>query len=122
MKKIGKKTKEWIKARRKLVADLKKTGRYRIVGTKVYGRCKDCGNYKLLTPDHIIKRSQGGTHTKENIDWICIPCHIKRDQMGDPRKKKPKSKKANWAKPHKCKNCKQIISIYLCSNCGKVSI
>jgi hypothetical protein len=42
--------------------------------------------------------------------------------MGDPRKKKPKSKKADWAKPHKCKKCKKETSMLICHNCGNVSV
>jgi len=120
--KIGKKGREWIKARAKLVKELEKTGEYQIEGTHVYGNCKDCQHYKLLTPDHKIRRSQGGKHTKKNIDWVCVECHRKRDQMGDPKKKKGKSKKPSWALSHKCKNCKMIVSSYLCHNCGKVSV
>ena len=122
MKKIGKKTKEWLEARRKLLADLKKTGEYQVIGTKVYGICKDCGHYKLLTPDHKIRRSQGGGHEKENIDWVCLNCHRERDQMGDPKQKKPKSRKAGWQKIHECKNCKVETSLLICHNCKKISL
>lgn len=122
MRQVGKKGLEWQRERRKLIAELKKTGEYEIVGSRVSGICKDCGEYHLLTPDHKIKRSQGGKHTKANIDWICWKCHNLRDNMGDPRKKKPKSKKANWQTPHKCKSCKQVVSSLICSNCGKLSI
>lgn len=117
----GRRKKEWLKAKKKLLADLKKTGEYNIIGTRVYGICPDCNTYKILTPDHRIKRSQGGKHTKENIDWVCIKCHGLRDNMGDPKKKKPKSKKADWSKAHKCKNCKWIVSMLICPNCGKRS-
>jgi len=122
IKKIGKKGREWQRARRKLVADLKKTGEYTIIGTNVYGVCLDCGRYKLLTPDHKKRRSQGGKHTKKDIDWVCISCHRERDQMGDPKKKKPKSKKADWQKKHRCRKCKAMISMFLCPFCGAQSI
>lgn len=122
MKKIGRKTREWLRARKNLIADLEKSGEYNVVGSRVYGNCKDCHYYRLLTPDHKIKRSQGGKHTKENIDWVCIPCHRERDQMGDPKKRKPKSKKADWSKLHKCKKCKRETSMYLCHHCQRPSI
>ena len=128
LKKIGKKGREWLKARKLLVKELEKTGEYRIEGTRVYGNCKDCGHHHPtpLQPDHKIKRSQGGKHTKKNIDWICnyppCMCHDKRDNQGDPMSKKPKSKKADWQRPHKCKRCKVITSTYLCHNCGEVSV
>lgn len=130
MKTIGAKKKEWFKARRKLVADLKKTGEYQIInGYRVFGVCKDCGHFHELQPDHKIKRSQGGSHTKENIDWVCneIPCvcHDKRDNQGDPMKKKPestKNKKPDWAMPHHCKSCGRIVSMFICNHCGKASV
>ena|SRR3990167_11199633 len=122
MKIIGKKTKEWLAARKTLIAELKKTGEYQVIGTKVYGICKDCWCYKPLTPDHKIRRSQGGSHKKKNIDWVCLNCHIERDQMGDPNKKKPKSKKADWQKAHDCKFCKGETAMLICHRCGKMSI
>ena len=112
---------EWQRSRRKLLEDLEKTGEYNIIGTRVYGICKDCGRYRLLTPDHRIKRSQGGKHTKENIDWVCWECHNLRDNMGDPKKEKPKSKKSDWQKEHKCK-CGAIVSMLICPFCGQTSI
>lgn len=43
--------------------------------------------------------------------------------MGDPRKKKPKSKKANWQAEHKCKACKKTIGGFLiCPECGGMSV
>jgi 5-methylcytosine-specific restriction endonuclease McrA len=101
---------------------LKKSGEYKIEGTKVYGICKDCFKYRLLTPDHKIRRSKGGEHTKENIDWICKRCHIERDQMGDPKQKKPKSNKQDWQKPHLCKKCKALVSLFICPYCGERSV
>jgi 5-methylcytosine-specific restriction endonuclease McrA len=109
---------EWLKAKRILINDLKKTGEYNIVGQKVSGICRDCGHYKRLTPDHIIKRSQGGKHTKENIDWVCLHCHIGRDQMGS----KKSTKKASWQLPHKCKSCKKEVGgLLICPHCKKMS-
>ena len=122
LKKIGKKSKEWQKVKRRLIKDLKLSGEYKIVGQNVFGICPDCGHYQLLTPDHKVKRSQGGDHDKGNIDWVCLKCHNKRDNMGDPNNKKPKSNKSNWQRPHQCKKCKSIVSTLICSYCGEISI
>lgn len=52
--------------------------------------CPDCivEHCRLLTPDHKVKRSAGGGHERENIDWVCNEapcfCHDKRDNRGDP--------------------------------------
>ena len=129
MIKAGKKTKEWVAAKRKLIADIGKTGEYKIEGRFVLGVCKDCNHYHQLTPDHKIKRSQGGTHDKSNIDWICNAppcyCHDKRDNQGDPMKKKPeavKDKKPKWQLPHECKSCGRITYMFLCGHCGRASV
>lgn len=124
MKKVGKKGLEWQQAKRQLINDLKKTGEYNIIGQKVFGKCKDCQKYKKLTPDHKKKRSQGGNHTNENIDWVCIPCHNQRDNMGDKQNKKElKTKKANWMLPHKCSKCKKDIpGMLICPGCGQLSV
>lgn len=106
------------------MAELKATGEYQVVGSKVFGICKDCVKFRELTPDHKRKRSQGGGHEKKNIDWVCVFCHDARDNQGDPMNKKPEkiSKKANWATPHHCKSCGRIVSMFLCNNCGKASL
>ena len=127
MRQIGKKGKEGLKARKILIKEALADGRIEIIDGVLQGICEDCGRWKPLTPDHRIKRSQGGSHDKSNIDWVCDSppdfCHTKRDQMGDPRKKKPKSKKANWQKPHRCRACKKMIGGFLlCPNCNKISI
>lgn len=125
MKQIGRKTKEWFKARRKLVGKLRKNDEYIVVGKSVFGICPDCGHHHQLTADHLIKRSQGGGHTEENIEWVCNAypcfCHDKRDNQGDPMKKKPESKKSEWSKEHICKNCKKMTSFLLCHHCHKLS-
>ncbi len=120
--KIGKKTKEWFKARKKLIADLISTGQYQVIDNKVFGICADCGEYKHLTPDHRIKRSQGGKHTKNNIDWICLRDHALRDHLNETRNKKPKSNKAEWQRAHKCKRCKETTSMLICEFCNKISL
>jgi len=118
MKAMGKKGRAWIKERASLIKEAVAEGRIVIIEGEVQGICEDCGLWKPLTPDHIIKRSQGGSHDKSNIDWVCFPCHDKRDN----RPMSKKSKKPGWAKEHKCKHCKLILSILICPRCGKVSI
>jgi hypothetical protein len=127
MKRVGKKTKKWIVARKILVDDLKKTGEHVVEGSRVFGICKDCGHYHQLQPDHKIKRSQGGSDKKENIDWICNTppccCHDKRDNQGDiMNKKNQESKKAKWEVPHNCKSCGRVVSMFICHHCGKASV
>jgi len=122
---MTKKTKEWIKARTKLILEAVAEGRIEIIEGVVWGICEDCGRWKPLTPDHVLKRSLGGSHDKSNIDWVCNSypdfCHDKRDNQGDPMKKKPKSKKAGWEKSHRCK-CGRVISMLVCPYCGDMSL
>lgn len=126
MKQYGKKYREWIEARDRpggLIDQAIKSGEIRRLGNgRIVGYCPDCGRFKDLVPDHKIKRSAGGQHTAENIDWICVNCHMKRDQQGDPNKAKPASKKANWQTLHQCKECKAQVRSLLCTNCGRMSI
>lgn len=122
MRKIGKKGKQWIKDRAKLIKEAVAEGKISVVKNKVFGFCCDCGKYRQLDPDHKRKRSLGGTNDKSNIDWPCRSCHIKRDNLGDPMNKKTKSTKANWAKEHKCVECKYVVRSLICTNCGKLSI
>jgi hypothetical protein len=123
---VGRKTKDWQRAKRKLVKEALLEGRFVLKENRPYGYCVDCSHTHYLTPDHKIKRSQGGGHTKENIDWVCneFPClcHTKRDNLGDPMNKKPKSKKANWAKEHPCIKCKKITFLLYCNHCGQLSV
>ena len=45
------------------------------------GRCQECENmpdWRGLSKDHIIPRSQGGTDDPENIKWKCGKCHSKK--------------------------------------------
>ena len=45
------------------------------------GRCEwpHCGVRRPLDPDHIVKRSQGGQETLQNILAVCRRCHGQRD-------------------------------------------
>jgi 5-methylcytosine-specific restriction endonuclease McrA len=88
IKKVGKKGKEWIEDRAKLIKEAVIDGRIELIDEVVVGVCEDCKKLKPLDPDHRLKRSQGGSNDKENIDWVCRKCHDNRDNQGDPLNKK----------------------------------
>jgi hypothetical protein len=118
MKQIGKKGKEWIKARVVLIKEALLNGKIIINKGVPEGRCEICKEWKTLDPDHIKKRSQGGEHTTENIRWICRKCHNKVDNMPDSKK----GNKSDWQKPHICVNCKTQTSQFICHVCGRISV
>ena len=127
MKQIGKKGRQWIKDKKKLVEELKGGGIYKVEGMIVSGPCKDCKHWHYnLHPHHDKFKSQGGSNKKENIVWICneFPClcHDKRHGKIKEMNKKNKKSKISWMGEHKCKHCKFIIRSLICSNCGKLSI
>lgn len=125
MKKVGKKGREWINERRKRIKELEATGEYVVIKTLLYGICRDCNRYKCLDLDHIDGRDGIDPHRMSNLDPICRECHVKRHtNMADKKEnnKKSKSKKADWQKPHDCKNCKREVSSLLCTSCGRMSI
>ena len=119
---MGSKTAEWKRDRVKLIKEAVLSGRITIINNVIMGRCEDCGEWKELDPDHRKKRSQGGSNDKSNIDWVCRECHNKRDNMGDPKNKKIKSKKASWAVEHQCIKCKHLTRQLICDNCGNLSV
>ena len=43
-------------------------------------RCRICGTAYHLTPDHIIKRSQGGDDLEANLWTLCAFCHNRKDE------------------------------------------
>jgi 5-methylcytosine-specific restriction endonuclease McrA len=63
---------------------------YRKVCEKIYARdrvCQFCGIRKHLTPAHIVRRSQGGDDSPENMMAACVMswggrkgCHTRFDQ------------------------------------------
>lgn len=117
---IGKKQRQWILDRARLIGYGVQTGAIQIVGGEVRGRCAICGEWKTLDPDHIKKRSQGGLNIPDNIRWICRECHEREDNM--PNSPKQSTKKAEWQKLHQCKNCKRFTSLLYCNFCGKLSV
>jgi hypothetical protein len=127
IRRCGKKAKQWVKDRAKLITEAVSEGKITIEHGHPEGICTDCGHWHRLDPDHRLKRSQGGKNDKANIDWICNEapcyCHNKRDNMGDPKGKKDRTaRKADWAVAHKCKNCKQTTSMLICHYCKEVSV
>lgn len=116
---VGKKGRQWIRDRARLIKDAVAEGKIEIIDGKVHGRCECCGKWRVLDPDHKVKRSQGGSNKASNIQWICRRCHIEKDQMAS---KKKKNKKAHWARPHKCVKCKIITSQLVCHSCREMSV
>ena len=41
-------------------------------------RCKECGDHRDLTVDHIIPESRGGAHELENFQTLCRMCNSKK--------------------------------------------
>jgi len=131
--KIGKKGKEWIKARFELI---------KIYTEKGIIRCENCGSKFLLAFHHRPSRaSQEAVHDFKHTRLLCQECHgyfeYKEDEdkrlFAKPRgyklefkidimAEKKKSKKPNWQIPHKCKHCKRISSMLICPNCGKMTV
>ena len=135
MRKIGKKGKKWLKEKPKLI---------QIYLTKKILRCENCNSSYLLAFHHRPKRSsQEAIHDFEHTRLLCQECHdffeahdlqdkklFEKPRGYDPKhkidimaeKEKTKSKKADWQRLHKCKHCKQIVSMLICPNCGEQSI
>lgn len=135
--KIGKKTKEWLKVKPKLI---------KIYLEKKITRCEVSGTKFALSIHHIKKRSsQEAEHTFEGTRLLNQEWHnfceynseandflIKKSRGFNQKdfekfkkmkkNKKSKNKKANWQKDHKCKNCKAITSQLICHFCRKMSI
>lgn len=56
-----------------------------IVWERDGGRCIICGSPYAMPNSHIIRRSQGGLGTPENIVTMCQRCHRMYDQGPDRR-------------------------------------
>jgi len=129
--KAGKKAKEWWRAKEKLIEIYEK---------KRITKCENCGGKFALNFHHRPKRSsQKAVHDFEHTRLLCGKCHPFFENNDDkdkllfskPRRYDPKheikmaekkSKKANWEKPHKCKNCGDYTSMLICDKCGKKSV
>ena len=44
--------------------------------------CNDCGKQldEYFQIDHIVRRADGGTNDRENLQALCQPCHAKKTQ------------------------------------------
>jgi hypothetical protein len=137
MKRLGKKGKEWLEAKPKLIQIYLKKG---------VNKCEISGSKFALDFHHILKRSsQKAEHTFEGTRLLSQEWHdfcehdkeankllVKKPRGFDKgyferfkkmrEEKKKKTRKADWSKPHQCVNCKTMTSMYICHNCGKVSI
>lgn len=48
--------------------------------------CRYCGRLLTLgesTVEHIVPRSKGGTHARENLDITCYDCNINKDDLSE---------------------------------------
>lgn len=70
MLKAGKKTREWRKAKKKLIKE------YQL---KEIRFCEVCGSNFGLAFHHLKRRSRGGQHTFDNTVLLCAECHQKAD-------------------------------------------
>jgi len=133
IKKIGKKGKEWIKAKPKLIKKYQEEG---------ITRCENCGSRYLMAFHHRPKRStQEAVHDFDHTRLLCQKCHTFFEQNDsfdiklfvkprgyfpslkiDIMARKSKSKKPDWQRLHKCFRCGYQCSSLICSNCGKVSV
>ena len=133
MRKVGRKTREWLREKPKLVKIYKEKG---------VTQCENCGSRYKVDFHHRPKRSsQKAEHTFERTRLLCWECHpffeksdeadrklfakprgyslkYKIDIMAD----KKKSKKPEWKTQHKCVHCKVLTTTLICHNCGKISV
>ena len=47
----------------------------------VYAPCAYCGRTALLTRDHIVPKSRGGTSEKDNIILVCRCCNESKGNL-----------------------------------------
>ena len=131
MRKMGKKTKEWLKAKPKLVKIYKEKG---------ITRCENCGSRYMMSFHHRPSRaSQKAIHDFKHTRLLCAECHdlfepneeLDKKLFAKPRgyslkskvmAEKKKSKKPDWSRKHKCIKCKVLTSMIICHNCGELSI
>lgn len=135
--KAGRKTREWLKAKPKLIEIYKEKG---II------KCEISNSSFALSFHHIDKRSSlKAVHTFEgtrllNQEWHAF-CEYNKE-ANELLRKKPRGfkknyyrmfkemrnekqkriKKADWQRPHRCVHCGAITSMMICHHCGKISI
>lgn len=128
IKKIGKKGRAWQRARRAKAKELEATGEFKIVGTVIWGPCTDCKRESACDLDHVKGRGVKNANDPSNLEPVCRECHSNRHLerqgkiMSKEKKESTKNDKPKWAKEHACKNCKNIVSTLLCTQCGKMSV
>lgn len=59
-----------------------------------YGKmCQNCyttfQHLNQLTKDHIVPRWQGGSNDIDNLQLLCLPCHIEKNRLFDSRSMSP---------------------------------
>ena len=50
--------------------------------------CRVCGSRPATQVDHVIAISKGGSHSPNNLQAICGPCHNRKTNSERPRKAK----------------------------------
>lgn len=74
------------RARRRASEGSYSTAEWDALRAQYQHRCLACGEQRLLTPDHIVPISKGGTSYIENIQPLCLSCnHRKSTQTIDYR-------------------------------------
>lgn len=71
---------------------------YILIGTKIITLCLYCGDFKIMTKDHIIPKSRGGCNARTNIALVCQECNgFKSDlSISDFRDKLKKAGKNHY--------------------------
>ena len=132
---MGKKTREWLEAKPKLIKEYREKG---------ITRCENDGCWFGLDFHHRPSRaSQRAVHDFEHTRLLGQNCHTFFEQneemdimlFAKPRGYNPKSKidimkikeemktvKSEWQKNHSCINCKQNTSFLICNHCKELSI
>lgn len=71
--------------RRQRVKDTKNpltTKQWEQIKARYEYRCLSCGKQEpdiKLTIDHIVPLSKNGTHCKDNVQPVCLPCNVKKN-------------------------------------------
>lgn len=67
--------------------------------------CVKCGAREKLTIDHIVPKALGGDNLPSNLQYLCRPCHDKKDEpLIREWKEKQKRKQPKYANFKKTMN------------------
>jgi len=130
---IGKKGKEWLKAKPKLIEIYKAKG---------ITSCENCnGKFALAFHHRPSRASQRAVHDFKHTRLLDPGCHDFFEQNNEEDKKlfakprgynrkykidimakKKKSKKPDWQQRHKCVKCKEPVEMLICPKCGHMSM